>query len=136
MKTIKSLLIAICLVSVFCVISYGQTCSCQTYVIGGNDTKQLQSNYIPVGTNVHWSIWISTYNEMTYNYTFASATIIGGPTSPNLSYTNRGNYYQYSDSRNGVWNNCGVGYVLLMCSAQQGPRDGGGGASSGANVSW
>ncbi|MGD8777847.1 MAG: hypothetical protein PVH88_02680 [Ignavibacteria bacterium] len=136
MKALKNLILSIFLVSVFCVISYGQTCSCVAETSGAYDSKQMESDYIPPGTDVSWSLSITTFNEATYNYTSALATIIGAPTTTVLQYKNTGNYYLHTDNSNGVWYNCPVDYVLLLCSARQGPRDSGGGAYATARVSW
>ncbi|MGD8777852.1 MAG: hypothetical protein PVH88_02705 [Ignavibacteria bacterium] len=137
MKALKNLIISIFLFSVFCLVSYGQTvsCICEARYVGETDFKECPVYDIPLGTVVQWSLYINTFNEMTNNYTYAF-TYIHNPINEVLSYKNTGHYYEYIDSRSGEATVSCSGEISQYCLAQQGPRDGGGGALARTTISW
>ncbi len=154
MNTLKNLFLVLCFLSAVIVTSYGQSllCSSQLYVRGTqiHTDESAYHYYISHGTNINWSLTVSTFNVSpavtTAEAKVAEDIIVGmksarsamsaqsGPFQQDLTVTNTGYYSEINDSRNGSFT-YNYDSVFLYTRVSISSNNGCGG-SAYAYISW
>jgi hypothetical protein len=142
MKTAKSIFLLLSFLVLFSTISFSQACDC---VAPPNLVPVHNSAIVtlPSGVNVHWQIFINTFNEGIGSSSYASASVTLRYTnltpieSHFYSHTNTALYTEYRQTYTGIttWTTGSNQQAYLVCDAYRGP-DNGGGAHSNVRVWW
>ncbi len=142
MKAIKSVILAVCFLSVFSIAAYaGGTANCQCYACNGPTPPYVYQD-IPVwigsGYPVAWSLHIETHVETRWAYALAKITGFDGymPYPPYLYYYDECHYCMPVHTQTLV----GTGFINmghtihLICEANS--ADCGGAATATVFIQW
>lgn len=134
MKAIKSLLLVICLLSVFSVAAYaeGHGCDCQAQSPMQGLVSDAYGFDVPYGVTINWHLYVFIFNEQSFGSASAAASVqYGSGDYKSLSLALSGFAFQSREDSGTLI----TSFINLRCSAQVYSGTGGG-AEAQAGVSW